>query len=87
VEKMPAVVIKVIRVPQLHDEKAKRRYKVGVHNIYLLPFVLTLPQQLKREITVWRDLLHPNIVPFVGIAKARGALPSLVSLWMSNGEL
>lgn len=34
---------------------------------------------------VWKYLIHPNIVPFMGVSNI---IPmSLVSLWMPNGTL
>ncbi|KAH7888446.1 kinase-like domain-containing protein [Phlebopus sp. FC_14] len=49
----------------------------------------TLQENLRRELGIWRRLNHPNIVPFLGIARGFGMRGSaaLVSLWMPNGTL
>ncbi|KAF8324973.1 kinase-like domain-containing protein [Cantharellus anzutake] len=47
-------------------------------------------QHLKREMKIWKDLDHENIVQFIGFAiEDRGAIPeaALVSEWCSNGDL
>ncbi|KAF8123361.1 kinase-like domain-containing protein, partial [Boletus edulis] len=45
--------------------------------------------RIRRELGIWRNLEHPNIVPFLGIAYGFGGQghASLVSLWMANGSL
>src|ERR1700742_746536 len=42
---------------------------------------------LRHEVAVWKDLTHPNILPFLGISRVRGDYPSLISAWMENGML
>ncbi|KAG6379365.1 hypothetical protein JVT61DRAFT_11828 [Boletus reticuloceps] len=46
-------------------------------------------KRIRRELGIWRNLEHPNIVPFLGIAYGFGGQghASLVSLWMANGSL
>src|ERR1700761_4582468 len=44
-------------------------------------------QRIRRESKLWRSLQHRNIVPFIGIASMPiSRFPSLVSVWMVNGE-
>ena len=42
-----------------------------------------------REAMIWRDLNHPNIVPFMGVHGFEGDRKQmcLVSPWMENGNL
>ncbi|KAF8835872.1 kinase-like protein [Paxillus ammoniavirescens] len=42
---------------------------------------------LRREIKVWRELRHPNIVPLLGIAYGFGSAISTVSPWICGGPL
>lgn len=45
-------------------------------------------QRLANEITTWRRLSHPNILPFRGLWFAEDSpLPALVSPWCSNGSI
>lgn len=54
---------------------------------------MTLPppvciQKLSREIRIWAQLSHPNVLPLLGyFVEGTGAMPSLVSEWMENGTL
>jgi hypothetical protein len=48
------------------------------------PFHLT--QSLRRELGACWSLRHENIVPFLGIAIIEGVFPSIVTIWMANGE-
>jgi serine/threonine protein kinase len=42
---------------------------------------------LFREIKLWLELEHKNIVPLWGVADGFGSLPALVSPWLENGAL
>ncbi|KAF9230853.1 kinase-like domain-containing protein, partial [Melanogaster broomeanus] len=44
-------------------------------------------QPLRREIKVWHNLRHPNIVRLLGITFGFGTTISTVSPWMSGGPL
>lgn len=45
-------------------------------------------QKLTKEIRIWSQLSHPNVLPFLGyFVEGEGAMPSLVSEWMENGTL
>jgi hypothetical protein len=47
-------------------------------------------QRLCREALVWRQLQHPNVVPFLGMNWSlfpHDALPSLLAPWMEYGTL
>jgi hypothetical protein len=43
-------------------------------------------QSLKREVLIWKELEHGNILPFLGIAEMDG-IPCTVSEWMENGTM
>lgn len=44
-------------------------------------------QRLRRELTVWQRLDHPNILPLYGVTSDFGFYPSLVCPWLENGNL
>lgn len=44
-------------------------------------------QRLRRELRVWKELQHPNIVPLFGVVSDYGPYVSMVSPWMENGNL
>lgn len=65
------IVVKVMRLSGSIDSKTTAKHQ----------------KKLRRELAVWQNLDHPNIVPFVGTALISGSLPSIVSAWMSQGDL
>ena len=40
---------------------------------------------IAKEIRVWSNLHHPNVLMFLGYALEGGDYPLLVSEWMENG--
>lgn len=44
-------------------------------------------KRLRRELRVWKELQHPNIVPLFGVVSDYGPYVSMVSPWMENGNL
>jgi hypothetical protein len=47
-------------------------------------------QRLCREALVWRQIKHPNILPFIGLNSRlfpEAPLPALLSPWMPHGLL
>ncbi|KIJ61124.1 hypothetical protein HYDPIDRAFT_31631 [Hydnomerulius pinastri MD-312] len=44
-------------------------------------------KDLRREIKVWHNLHHPNVVPLLGIARGFGSIISAVSPWIHRGRL
>ncbi|KAF9238963.1 kinase-like domain-containing protein, partial [Melanogaster broomeanus] len=44
-------------------------------------------QRLRREIKVWLNLNHVNIVPLFGTTMGFGRLPAMVCPWLDNGQL
>ncbi|KAJ7651243.1 kinase-like domain-containing protein [Roridomyces roridus] len=45
-----------------------------------------LEQAFSKEAITWRQLSHPNVLPFYGLFKD-GVKPCLVSPWMENGHI
>lgn len=43
-------------------------------------------QSLKREVLIWNQLQHANVLPLLGIAVIDG-IPCTVSDWMENGTM
>ncbi|KLO15195.1 kinase-like protein, partial [Schizopora paradoxa] len=44
-------------------------------------------KNLCKEVLLWRQLHHPNILEFLGIWKDSSTLPAIVSAWMENGNV
>ena len=45
-------------------------------------------QELAREVLIWKELSHPNVLPLLGIDLiARRPTCCLVSPWMKNGNV
>ncbi len=43
-------------------------------------------QNIAKEIRIWSELIHPNILPILGYC-LEGDYPSLVTKWMAKGSL
>ncbi|KZS96552.1 kinase-like protein [Sistotremastrum niveocremeum HHB9708] len=65
------VAVKVMRYFEMHGEERKRKLERGI----------------AREMRVWANLKHPNIIPFLGLCYFPNSSDnfSLVSPWMDNG--
>ncbi|KAG9219642.1 hypothetical protein CCMSSC00406_0006036 [Pleurotus cornucopiae] len=48
---------------------------------------LTLKQRLRREVVIWKELEHKNILPLLGIVRGFGPYVSMVCPWMAKGSL
>jgi len=46
----------------------------------------TLRRRLNRETYIWHQLIHPNVLPFLGISQDFGRSPALISPFYSNGD-
>lgn len=42
---------------------------------------------LARELTVWRDMAHPHVLPLLGVVSDFGPYMSMVCPWMENGSV
>ena len=40
----------------------------------------------EREVYVWHDLRHPNVLPLLGLTCSENGYPMFISEWMSNGD-
>ncbi|EJD04727.1 kinase-like protein [Fomitiporia mediterranea MF3/22] len=49
--------------------------------------VLRHTKRFYREASIWNELKHPNVLPFLGTADPFGLTTCLVSPWMENGNL
>ncbi|KZV99874.1 kinase-like protein [Exidia glandulosa HHB12029] len=52
-----------------------------------MPSDAEMPRALKREIRVWKRLLHRNIHVMCGYYEGYGSAPALVSPWYENGDI
>jgi len=57
----------------------------GAHINALLLEKIT--RQLNRETRIWHFLVHPNVVPFLGLCSELGASPAMVSPLYENGDV
>lgn len=60
-------------------------FRPSVRNVPLI-VLLKLLKCLAREIRIWSELKHPNVMPLLGYM-IEGAYPSFVSAWMDRGSL
>ncbi|KAJ7895149.1 kinase-like domain-containing protein [Mycena olivaceomarginata] len=62
---------------------------IKVLRIFTTEFQLNkLYMELAREVLIWKELLHPNVLPLLGIdLTARKPSCCLVSPWMENGNV
>ncbi|KAF9219588.1 kinase-like protein [Gyrodon lividus] len=66
------VAAKVVKIPVDIDDEAAEDFE----------------RRLRRELSIWRRLDHPDIVPLLGTAFGFGAhYPCMVSMWMPHGTL
>ena len=48
--------------------------------------ILTWKQVFEKEIYVWSQLKHPNVLDLLGYAVDEMGFPLLISKWMENGS-
>jgi serine/threonine protein kinase len=77
------VAVKSMRQFMDDDVKASLKVCYLIHS-YLMTITCFL--ELGREALIWRQLLHPNLLPFFGLYVLDNR-PSLISPWMDNGDL
>ncbi|KAF7362739.1 Protein kinase domain-containing protein [Mycena venus] len=59
---------------------------VKIMRIFQADQVQTLLKEFSREALIWRQLCHPNVLPFFGLYYLENRL-CLVSPWMENGNI
>ena len=47
---------------------------------------LNLNKRFYREIVGWKQLSHPNVLPFLGVSKSLFPF-SIISPWLPNGNI
>jgi serine/threonine protein kinase len=83
------VAVKMLRFfseePRVHAHRVSRRFSSRYTSRLILP-----SQAFCKQALVWRQLAHPNVLPFIGVDAKTFAninFPCMVSPWMSNGSL
>jgi serine/threonine protein kinase len=78
------VAIKVIRTYTTGDlAKVK---KVSPDLLNFVHYGLNRHQRFYKEVLVWKQLRHPNVLPFQGVATSLFPF-CMVSHWMANGNI
>ncbi|KAH7871132.1 uncharacterized protein C8R40DRAFT_1122895 [Lentinula edodes] len=70
-----------------HGQELKVAVKVIRSNYGNPENEIILKRRLARELDVWKQLNHPNILPLYGITSGFGPYDSLVCPWMENGSV
>ncbi|KAJ7875245.1 kinase-like domain-containing protein, partial [Mycena leptocephala] len=65
---------------------AGRDVSVKVMRLFQTSDIVTLLKEFSREALIWRQLSHPNLLPFFGLYYL-GTRLCLVSPWMENGNI
>ena len=68
--------------PNFKNTKVRRIYPTLVINSWCI-YAL---QRFRREATIWNQLDHRNILPFLGIAEIPGLSTCLISPWIDRGN-
>ena len=75
----------------VRSDQASRKNGQGQGTTFPLCQRHSLPSQhLTREVKIWKDLNHPNIIKFIGYAiegQGSGVKAALVSKWCENGDI
>jgi serine/threonine protein kinase len=79
-----SVAVKVMRVFEESDLNAL--LKVGTWNYTARYMFISIYQEFGQEALIWRQICHPNLLPFFGLYYFQERL-CLVSPWMENGHI
>jgi len=81
------VGIKVIRSHTLGSKDGSKIAKVCVvcHTVFMNYRFQS--QRLRREVSIWSCLQHPNIIPLLGTTTSFGKYMAMVCPWMEDGNL
>ena len=78
--------MKSLRVSEM-DDKARIR-KVGNRAISLRPARSYTIQRFTKEVVMWKNLSHPNVLDLIGVPDTlEDGRFSMVSVWMTNGNI
>ena len=80
------VAIKSLRVYKGDDVQKVRKVTHPAFPVPLGASVDHRRQMFCKEVVIWRRISHLNVIPFLGVSEAP-ALLSMVSEWMSNGNV
>jgi serine/threonine protein kinase len=78
------VAVKTVRLFQ--DNEVRAAAQVISSTPLIQATYLIVSQQFGREALIWRQLSHPNLLPFFGLHYWDSKL-CLISPWMSNGHI
>ena len=62
------------------------RYCVSLWCFVISPLMNSFRQIFYKEVTIWKQLSHPNVVRFIGVISDSASL-SMVSEWMPNMDV
>jgi len=79
------ISVKVMRLFEESDVKTVLKVR-SLHVFIYSWFCFTCLQEFGREAVIWRQLCHPNLLPFLGLHYLDKRL-CLVSPWMENGNI
>ena len=72
------------------SDEIKKVIKVSLANLWPFPPLCRLFKHLRREMRIWKNLRHPNIVRFIGFAienESYRPTAALVSEWCGHGNV
>ncbi|KAG8950064.1 hypothetical protein FRC03_000175 [Tulasnella sp. 419] len=75
----------LLRTPNGTKDVAIKRLRV-CHSTSSTPREERLKRRFQREVILWSQLNHPNIVPLLGYVLAPDGLPTLVAPWFHEGN-
>jgi serine/threonine protein kinase len=84
------VGLKALRVFTEAVNDSEKVLKVGISFFsFSIHNKLNPQKSFSQEAVVWRQLRHPNVLPFYGISEDAFEVPRLclVSPWMNNGNI
>jgi serine/threonine protein kinase len=81
------IAIKVLRVYQKSD--IDKLLKVAPKTVFFIDITEDSVQEFSSEVIIWRQLSHPNVLPFYGVHRSRGSPPRVCFAcpWMENGNV
>ena len=78
------VAVKVLKVSQSSDLGEIKR--VGHYPIPPIVVLIPLGQGFCKEVMLWKNLCHPNVLPLLGAIMDNTRF-AMISQWMNNGNI